>query len=49
MVSDRTAPIRSDKIIRALQDYFVLNRPRTDCCDKHGIINGHFGACIMQV
>ncbi|MBJ9144233.1 hypothetical protein I5476_09205 [Citrobacter braakii] len=48
-MSDRTAPIRSDKIIRALQDYFVLNRPRTDCCDKHGIINGHFGACIMQV
>ncbi|EEW1830757.1 TPA: fimbrial protein [Escherichia coli] len=41
-------PIRSDKIIRALHDYFVLNRPRAHCCDKHGVSNGYFGACISR-
>ncbi|TKV22984.1 fimbrial protein [Citrobacter sp. wls613] len=41
-------PIRSDKIIRALHDYFVLNRPRSNCCDKHGVSNGYFGVCISR-
>lgn len=40
--------IRSDKTIRALYDYFVLNRPRTHCCDKHSVGNGYFGACISR-
>lgn len=41
-------PIRSDKIIRALHDYFVLNCSRSSCCGKHGISNGYFGACITR-
>ncbi|TKV10422.1 fimbrial protein [Citrobacter sp. TBCS-14] len=39
-------PIRSDNIIRALHDYFVLNHPRIHCCNEHGVNNGYFGACI---
>ncbi|EPD6681747.1 PapB/FocB family fimbrial expression transcriptional regulator [Cronobacter sakazakii] len=41
-------PIRSDKIIRALYDYFVLNLSRSSCCGKHGVSNGYFGACITR-
>lgn len=42
-------PIRSDKIIRALHDYFVLNHPRSHCCDKYGVSNGYFGVCISRL
>ncbi|EAN2945090.1 PapB/FocB family fimbrial expression transcriptional regulator [Citrobacter werkmanii] len=40
--------IRSEKIIRALFDYFVSKQPRALCCERYGVSNGYFSACISR-
>lgn len=43
------SPIRSKKVIQALQDFFVEGRPRIHVCDLHGVGQGYLSVKIKEL
>lgn len=41
--------IRSDKVAKALTDYFVLGRSRTDVCNEYNINKGYLSLKIKEL
>ncbi|HCQ9025329.1 TPA: hypothetical protein OMI62_004573 [Escherichia coli] len=41
--------IRSDKIINALNDYFILGESRADVCKKHNVNQGYLSLKIREL
>lgn len=40
---------RSEKVINALHDYFVLGEPRTDICQKYNVNQGYLSLKIREL